>query len=144
MTLSTPSNLFTPLSSSTPQDTLILMDYILTDIIFMSGYKKQSPNVLEEQSQDRLFHLPAVAALPLIPTCAPARLSPCLSFLVEVSDTTKRSVRLNCVTMVASSALTQGGDPSANNASLGQELSGPKVGFLSGVLLIRKAGTNGK
>lgn len=81
---------------------------------------------------------------PLIPTCALARLSPCLSFLVEVSDATKRSVRLNCVTMVASSALTQGGDPSTNKASLGQDLSGPNLGFLSGLLLISKAGTNGK
>lgn len=35
--------------------------------------------------------------------------------------------------MVASSALAQGGDPSTNNASLGQELLGPRAGFLSGL-----------
>lgn len=136
MALATPSDFFTPLSSSAPQDTLILMDYILTDI--------KSPNISEERSQDRLFCLPAVPALPLIPSCALAWLSPCLSFLVEISGTTKRSVRLNCVTMVASSTLTQGGDPSTNNARLGEELSGPKVGFLSGLLLTGKAGTNGR
>lgn len=44
---------------------------------------------------------------------------------------------------VASSALTQS-DPSTNNASLGEELLGPQVGFLSGLLLLREPGTNGR
>jgi len=44
--------------------------------------------------------------------------------------------------MAAGSASAQGGDPSTNNASSGQELSGPKAGFLSALLPIGKAGTN--
>lgn len=44
-------------------------------------------------------------------------------------------MRLNCVTMAASSTLTQGGDPSTNNTSLGLELSGPEAGFQPGLLL---------